>query len=76
MRDELHWYSYARAPPTASAAKHVDSGIESTLDRIGDAGGDPTSLQDRVGGDVGRTTRFEPEGSNRVRAADGFERIR
>ena len=101
-----------RAPPTASAAKYVDSGIDSLLDRIREAGGDPTSLQARVvggsemidlggdpvgprnvetakaelqarsipivatdvGGDVGRTIRVEPDGSVRVRAADGFER--
>ena len=102
----------ARAPPTASAAKYVDSGLESLLDRIRDAGGDPAGLEARVvggsemidlgddpvgprnveaaeaeletrsipivgtdvGGDVGRTVRFDPDGSLRVRAADGFER--
>lgn len=102
-----------RAPPTAPPAKYVDTGIESLLDGIADAGGHLDRLEARlvggsemidlggdavgprnvaaaeaellarsipvvdsdVGGGVGRSVRFETDGSLHIRAADGFERV-
>lgn len=59
-----------RAPPTASAAKYVDSGIDSLLDRMADAGGVSTRLDARlVGGSEMIDLAGEAVGPRNVEAA-------